>query len=106
MRDRLIELLDGNCGYVEEQRAEVLADHLLANGVIVPPCKVGDFIKWKTRTDIKLYRVNGFYYDPDDRGLRYIIDLCTPVIDNDNIVGIVTKEEHEKALAERRKTDE
>lgn len=41
-RERLIELLDQNCGYVEEQKAEMLADYLLENGVIVPPVKVGD----------------------------------------------------------------
>lgn len=38
-REKLIELLDQNCGYVEEQKAETLADYLLDNGVIVPPCK-------------------------------------------------------------------
>lgn len=43
-RERLIELLDQNCGYVEEQKAETLADHLLASGVIVPPVKVGDTV--------------------------------------------------------------
>lgn len=75
------------------------ADYLLAKGVIVPPCKVGDFVEWKTKEGTKLYRVNGFYYDPNDRGLRYLIDLCTPIIDNDNIVRIITKEEHEKSLA-------
>ena len=36
MRDRLIELL-GDYLYSEQ-----IADHLLENGVIVPPCKVGD----------------------------------------------------------------
>ena len=46
MRDRLIELLEAECGFSrymtgDERRAE-LADYLLANGVIVPPCKVGD----------------------------------------------------------------
>jgi len=35
MRDRLIELL-GDYLYAEQ-----IADHLLKNGVIVPPCKVG-----------------------------------------------------------------
>lgn len=50
MRDRLIELLDkgnetfrngeGDCGDLLEH----LADHLLSEGVIVPPCKVGDTI--------------------------------------------------------------
>lgn len=60
-RERLIELLTanvpcdmdghGNCSVCEHRYSnedcerhlvEVLADHLLANGVIVPPCKVGD----------------------------------------------------------------
>ena len=52
-RDRLIELLqdyetekvpdkDGyyRC-YMSREKGEAYADHLLANGVIVPPCKVG-----------------------------------------------------------------
>jgi hypothetical protein len=34
MRNRLIELLDENCGYVNEQKAETLADKLLSKGVI------------------------------------------------------------------------
>ena len=37
-RDRLIELL-GDYLYSEQ-----ISDHLLANGVIVPPCKVGDIV--------------------------------------------------------------
>ena len=41
-RDRLIELISRvqYLGGLEEK----VADHLLANGVIVPPCKVGDTI--------------------------------------------------------------
>ena len=35
MRDRLIELCDTNCGYVDEIPAENFADYLLANGVTV-----------------------------------------------------------------------
>lgn len=49
MRDRLIELIkgaknkakDGNC---DIERNMLFADHLLRNGVIVPPCKVGDTV--------------------------------------------------------------
>ena len=33
VREKLVELLDTNCGYVDEVEAEVLADHLIANGV-------------------------------------------------------------------------
>lgn len=43
-RKRLVKLLDQNCGYVEEQKAEELADYLLESGVIVPPCKVGQTV--------------------------------------------------------------
>lgn len=35
VREKLVELLDTNCGYVDEVEAEVLADHLAANGVTV-----------------------------------------------------------------------
>lgn len=43
-RERLIKLLDQNCGYVEEQKAEMLADYLLENGVLVLPCKINDHV--------------------------------------------------------------
>ena len=42
MRDRLIELLD-NAKFKWDGRRimEQIADHLLAEGVIVPPCELG-----------------------------------------------------------------
>lgn len=45
-RERLIELLKSCSHYICEQDdlIERIADHLLANGVIVPPCKVGDTV--------------------------------------------------------------
>lgn len=48
MRDRLIELLEDTlheweCD-VQTETLSQIADHLLANGVIVPPCKVGDTV--------------------------------------------------------------
>lgn len=49
-RDRLIELLSATHtetdDYKEQARLhdEYIADHILTNGVIVPPCKVGDKI--------------------------------------------------------------
>ena len=56
-REKLIELLnkqscpspllcDKNCKYAHLQTCypERVADHLLANGIIVPPCKVGDMV--------------------------------------------------------------
>ena len=50
MRDRLIELIKKvpygvSVGAKFEQYfCKKVADHLLANGVIVPPCKVGDTV--------------------------------------------------------------
>ncbi len=50
MREKLIELLASaygtsfNAPYLREHELEPLADYLLANGVIVPPCKVGDTV--------------------------------------------------------------
>ena len=52
MRDRLIELIaksnlvlvDGGIHPYTHRAQEALADYLLANGVIVPPCKVGDVV--------------------------------------------------------------
>lgn len=43
MRDRLVELL---CGHYMNtiNDAEEVANYLLENGVIVPPCKVGDIV--------------------------------------------------------------
>lgn len=48
MIDRLIELLKEANDIVKRNgfgfNAYVMADHLLANGVIMPPCKVGDTV--------------------------------------------------------------
>ena len=44
-RDRLIKLLQEPPADWEGNRGVgAIADHLLANGVIVPPCKVGDTV--------------------------------------------------------------
>lgn len=40
MKDRLIELIDGNPAYVSN--SELLAEYLIDNGVIVPPCKASE----------------------------------------------------------------
>lgn len=69
MRDRLVEILlqktchysdipcdneCGVCGNIELYRSDIekLADHLIANGVIIPPCKIDDDI-WVLKGDIK-----------------------------------------------------
>ena len=46
-RDRLIELIQNAVNGCARHWAEIIADHLLSNGVILPPCKVGDYAKYK-----------------------------------------------------------
>lgn len=58
-REKLIELLDMNCGYVSEMKAEELADYLLENGVIVTetdPLPVPDayFREVRTTSEVRL----------------------------------------------------
>lgn len=75
-REKLIELLNNVPADVAGNRGVgAIADHLLANGVIVPPCKVGQTlhvienhwnaqkILWKKR--ISEIKVNRIYYDED-----------------------------------------
>ena len=42
MRERLIELIQTSVDGCARHWAEVIADYLLENGVVVLPCKVGD----------------------------------------------------------------
>ena len=43
-REKLIELIQNAVNGCARHWAEVIADHLLSNGVIVPPCKGGDTV--------------------------------------------------------------
>lgn len=44
MKERLIKLIQNAVNSCARYWAETLADYLIANGVIVPPCKVGDTV--------------------------------------------------------------
>ncbi len=61
MRDRLIELLDEllELGY----SSPYVADYLIANGVIVPPCKVGDTVYFVHKSEHKIttHKVTNIY---------------------------------------------
>ena len=123
MRDRLIEILKRfctddckithQCGYCDFGDLTVcpsaVADHLLANGVIVPPCKVGDI------TYVFDYEVNN-HLETKFRGIAPSVVEAIVIedeglwIENEHAkyhissVGeliFLTKEEAEKALAER-----
>lgn len=60
MRDRLIKLLQDNSylDVLDDEHWLLAAEQLLANGVIVPPCKVGDTVY----ADI-IHRRNGDFID-------------------------------------------
>ena len=64
MRNRLIELLSGK-SLDTVADVECVVDHLLANGVIVPPCKVGDKVSVRACCEC----VNTI---PDNDECRYI----------------------------------
>ena len=116
MRDRLIELLEAEGGFsrymTDDERRAKLADHLLAAGVIVPPCKVGDVVE---HCGI-LYRCDRAEYYVDEGKEPYWRYWATPIdadVDclwffSDAIctdVLVLTREEAERALAERRESD-
>lgn len=61
MRDRLIELLDIIIQPGEKTLGDI-ADHLLANGVVVPPCKVGDVVYCEKNSKIYEGIVDGIHY--------------------------------------------
>lgn len=63
MRGRLIELLADFYYEIESitrDDIEMIAEHLLANGVIVPPVKVGDVFYGVNETSYDAYCVYGF----------------------------------------------
>ena len=100
MRERLIELIwnapkvDVVYGDIKidppVQTVQTIADYLLANGVIVPPCKVGD----------KVYQVcnNGRIYEST---IINVIYETTQIAFDESAIGktvFLTREEAEQAL--------
>ena len=124
MRDRLIELLRKPLpimkGYatVGETRmsivdAEKIADHLLAHGVIAPPCYIGQEIwhitkHYDGRIEIRKGKVS-MLQQKYDKSWKIRITVNSSVWDfTPNEIGteyFLTREEAEKALAERREND-
>ena len=80
-----------------------IADYLLANGVIVPPCKVGDYVLWDNglkESELQMKEVKGIYYDSTNLGMRYILEDFQPIVNHSAIKGILTKKEAEEKLKE------
>ena len=107
MRDRLSNMIQDSVGGCAKHWADTIADYLISNGVIVPPCKVGDklyeviddeelFITELTVTEVgtKVVFYSGYVPPKDD--IHYHIP-----IDEIGKTYFFTREEAEKALAER-----
>ena len=111
MRDRLIELINNRICATKIE-VERIADYLLDNGVIVPPCEVGTDIYTIDNGEVKRLYVMGVskhnngniyiqYVTYDIKGapdLNWITSRCT-----DRDIGktvFLTREEAEKALKE------
>ena len=108
MRDRLIELIQDAVNGCARHWAEIIADYLIANGVILPPCKVGDKLyEITSRKTISEYQVTaihielfGIFVDwKITQGFvdRYISDMPAGEIGK---TVFLTREEAENALKE------
>ena len=63
MRDRLSEMIQSAVGGCAKYWADVIADKLLAEGVIVPPCKVGETVYHITTCEEFKHELDGSLYD-------------------------------------------
>ena len=116
MREKLSEMLEKAIRYadtrypkgrpMEGAYTQLMADHLLAAGVIVPPCKVGDtvYVVDVCATNIIERQVTGIRQN--EWGTIYILSFGFGY--PDALIGetvFLTRKEAEKALAERSKSD-
>ena len=111
-KNRLIELLEDTlheweCD-VQTETLSQIADHLLANGVIVPPCKVGDTVYVLSQGQGLCMRWNVYEGKVVDIHLNRHNKLTIRVENGEKFFGYYepcfihkTKEEAEQALAER-----
>lgn len=120
-RKRLIELLEAEGSFsrymTDDERREKLADHLLANGVIVPPVKVGDTVYHfsedfgtvlpyfvdNLRIGFMDKNQNYWVYEANchDNETNELLDEIDFSLEDIGESVFLTKEEAEKSLAER-----
>lgn len=113
-RERLYELIvdadneffrETPCGTVQE-RIEKTVEHLLSNGVILPPCKIGDEV-YRISKRYGCWVVLPRYVDNLTFGRDYTGELVwTLETTTDDVLGntvFLTREEAEAELEKRRK---
>ena len=122
MRDRLVELLTDNLPHCDnplqdtyDEIVERLANHLIENGTILPPCKVGDTVYFFSGVleevcESKVIKIEQNYYTPSNPfwfSIEYLSkQIGTQVIHIpiNQAIGktvFLTREDAEKALRER-----
>ena len=91
MRDRLIELLNfvqckaeccsaldgGRCGdldHLDRCQIETITDHLIANGVVLPPCKVGDTVYTIFEREIEILEIIQIKTEENSKGISRCYD--------------------------------
>ena len=114
MRERLIELIQDSVRGCARNWAEIIADYLLANGVIVPPCKVGDTVyeMQPTRKRTQEYEVTTAKYNGHYWWFTWVVKDRNGIYGNvegfsNYLLGktvFLTKEDAENALKERKET--
>ena len=114
-RERLIELLETvPTDEAGNRNVGVIADHLLANGVLVPPCKVGDTLWWYSEdVDDDFGSVPaGVYEGPDAvqgvvwNGRDWGVLMYGDVVRIGTQYAFLTREEAERAFEEWRKEND
>ena len=109
MRNRLIELLCGHYMNTMDEAREV-ADILLENGAIIPPCKVGDkvylFIDWGYEIEIEEKEVGAISIQgTNDSSKELWEDFRGGLIGTFADIGktvFLTREDAEKALQSKK----
>ena len=104
-RERLIELIQKSVNGCARNWAETIADYLLENGVIVPPCKVGTHLyritqPYRKALKVTEYIVKNFRTFGKKHRLQIEVQaLNVPITNWMNYTDFYkTKEEAEKAL--------
>ena len=108
MRDRLSNMIQSAVGGCAKYWADVIADKLLAEGVIVPPVKVGQTVWYVSKYAGCVMPIQVISYEITSCGISHF--GCwggdfTPTEFKEEAIGktvFLTREEAEKDLAERR----
>lgn len=112
MSDRLTRLIDGfvfgtqiavNSIEWNSTKVKELADYLIANGVIVPPCKVGDTIYQTDGVRIYTSTIHEITYTANK-----VIFVTENIVFDEQAINnsiFLTREEAEKVLKERESND-